>query len=148
MQTPLLIADSSYIAHGSHAVFRSAIAQGMDFEGQKLAEQLGLWIITAAAAIAFVLGWSLHSFGLMAKVRCSHGRAALPMQTGTQLLQPAGVWGRLCGSFSPVHPRLAALQSAPAPVAAATQRCKRRRQQQTQTVLAGTSLPCATQSYG
>ena len=51
----------------------------MDFEGQKLAEQLGLWIVTAAAAIAFVLGWSLHSFGLLAKVQCTSQSCAVPV---------------------------------------------------------------------
>ena len=41
----------------------------MDFKGQQLAELLGLWIVSVAAAIAFVLGWAMHSFPLMAQVQ-------------------------------------------------------------------------------
>ena len=40
----------------------------MDFKGQKLAEQLCLYIICAAGAVAFVLGWLEGSFALMMKV--------------------------------------------------------------------------------
>ncbi|BDA42930.1 probable signal peptidase complex subunit 1 [Coccomyxa sp. Obi] len=40
----------------------------MDFQGQKLAEQLCLYIICAAGAVAFALGWAEGSFALMMKV--------------------------------------------------------------------------------
>ncbi len=39
----------------------------MDFQGQKLAEQLCLYIICAAGAVAFALGWAEGSFALMMK---------------------------------------------------------------------------------
>jgi len=40
----------------------------MDFQGQKLAEQLCLYIICIVGAIAFALGWVEGSFALMMKV--------------------------------------------------------------------------------
>ena len=40
----------------------------MDFKGQKLAEQLCLYIICAAGAVAFIMGWLEGSFALMMKV--------------------------------------------------------------------------------
>jgi hypothetical protein len=40
----------------------------MDFQGQKLAEQLCLYIICTAGAVAFVFGWLEGSFALMMKV--------------------------------------------------------------------------------
>ncbi|EIE24954.1 hypothetical protein COCSUDRAFT_83646 [Coccomyxa subellipsoidea C-169] len=40
----------------------------MDFQGQKLAEQLCLYIICIAGAVAFALGWVQGSFALMMKV--------------------------------------------------------------------------------
>ena len=39
----------------------------MDFKGQKLAEQLCLYIILAAGALAFVTGWYQGSFAAMMK---------------------------------------------------------------------------------
>ena len=50
----------------------------MDFQGQKLAEQLCLYIICAAGAVAFLMGWVEGSFALMMKVRPPFG-SALPM---------------------------------------------------------------------
>ncbi len=41
----------------------------MDFKGQKLAEQLCLYIILAAGLLAFVTGWYQGSFAAMMKVR-------------------------------------------------------------------------------
>jgi len=41
----------------------------MDFSGQKQAEQLCLYIILTAGALAFGVGWFDASFGLMMKVR-------------------------------------------------------------------------------
>ncbi|KAK9842553.1 hypothetical protein WJX81_005794 [Elliptochloris bilobata] len=40
----------------------------MDFKGQKLAEQLCLYIILAAGALAFATGWYQGSFAAMMKV--------------------------------------------------------------------------------
>ena len=45
----------------------------MDFTGQKLAEQICLYIILASGAISFVAGYVFASFALMMKVRLIHG---------------------------------------------------------------------------
>ena len=42
----------------------------MDFQGQKLAERLMLYIICIAGLVAFCMGWLEGSFALMMKVRC------------------------------------------------------------------------------
>lgn len=44
----------------------------MDFSGQKEAEQLCLYIILAAGALAFGMGWFDASFALMMKVPTIH----------------------------------------------------------------------------
>jgi Na+/H+ antiporter NhaC len=41
----------------------------MDFKGQKLAEQLCLYIILAAGLVAFATGWYQGSFAAMMKAR-------------------------------------------------------------------------------
>lgn len=40
----------------------------MDFKGQKLAEQLLLYILVISAAISFVVGYAVKDFGTMAKI--------------------------------------------------------------------------------
>ena len=41
----------------------------MDFQGQKMAERLMLYIICIAGLVAFCMGWLEGSFALMMKVR-------------------------------------------------------------------------------
>ena len=41
----------------------------MDFKGQRLAELLGLYLITIVTVVAFASGWLLNSFAVMAEVR-------------------------------------------------------------------------------
>ena len=55
---------------------KTAEASNMDFQGQKLAEQLCLYIICIAGLVAFLFGWLEGSFALMMKV-CSLLTAAL-----------------------------------------------------------------------
>ncbi len=43
----------------------------MDFQGQKMAERLMLYIICIAGLVAFCMGWLEGSFALMMKVRAT-----------------------------------------------------------------------------
>lgn len=67
--TPVIL-SGQWLARSSSA---------MDFQGQKLAERLMLYIICIAGLVAFCMGWLEGSFALMMKVRHSSlGSELLP----------------------------------------------------------------------
>ena len=47
---------------------RAVQPKAMDFEGQRLAEKLLVWIIVAVAVLSFLVGYATSDFTLMAKL--------------------------------------------------------------------------------
>ena len=90
----------------------------MDFKGQRLAELIGLYLITAVAVVAFASGWLLSSFAMMAEVR---HRLLMPNNGNKATLLNASlladIWRRSSGCSCNLYTRLAILQSQPATMA-------------------------------
>ena len=90
----------------------------MDPKGQRLAELMGLYMISAAAGLAFGIGWLLNSFALMAQVAYINPELLHPSHCfASDERGSAGVWWRGRGSCCGLHSRLAILQPQPGPVA-------------------------------
>ena len=61
--------DQTFGGNGEYLVQLQQSLPTMDFQGQKLAERLMLYIICIAGLVAFCMGWFEGSFALMMKVR-------------------------------------------------------------------------------